>query len=73
MFLYSQLFLLPLQKIITEHGPNIPGTCDLIYFRNLHVVPRNIMPLAKKCDFPDELVLNYSPEKFLAYIKPMPK
>ena len=167
---------------ITEHGPNIPGTCDPIYFRNLHVVPRNlygiklmlgaelnvlntqgdmnamrnpyiqiishpgdgtaeldfealmkvskethtlleinnhsmapirhktvaapnnlellelakkyetpvifgsdahfstmiadysnIMPLAKKCDFPDELVLNYSPEKFLAYIKPMPK
>lgn len=25
---------------ITEHGPNIPGTCDPIYFRNLHVVPR---------------------------------
>ena len=167
---------------ITEHGPNIPGTCDPIYFRNLHVVPRNlygiklmlgaelnilntqgvinamhnpyiqiishpgdgtaeldfeqlmkvskethtlleinnhsmapirhktvaapnnlqllelakkyetpvifgsdahfstmiadyenIMPLAKKCDFPEELVLNYSPENFLAYIKPMPE
>ena len=27
---------------ITEHGPNIPGTCDPIYFRNLHVVPRNL-------------------------------
>ncbi len=25
---------------ITEHGPSIPGTCDPIYFRNLHVVPR---------------------------------
>lgn len=25
---------------ITEHGPNIPGTCDPIYFRNLHCVPR---------------------------------
>lgn len=25
---------------ITEHGPGIPGTCDPIYFRNLHVVPR---------------------------------
>lgn len=25
---------------ITEHGPQIPGTCDPIYFRNLHVVPR---------------------------------
>ncbi len=25
---------------VTEHGPNIPGTCDPIYFRNLHVVPR---------------------------------
>lgn len=27
---------------ITEHGPNIPGTCDPIYFRNLHVVPRQM-------------------------------
>lgn len=25
---------------ITEHGPSIPGTCDPIYFRNIHVVPR---------------------------------
>ncbi len=27
---------------ITEHAPGIPGTCDLIYFRNLHVVPREM-------------------------------
>ncbi len=27
---------------ITEHAPGIPGTCELIYFRNLHVVPRNM-------------------------------
>lgn len=27
---------------ITEHGPNIPGTCDPIYFRNLHVIPREM-------------------------------
>lgn len=27
---------------ITEHTPGIPGTCDLIYFRNLHVVPRRM-------------------------------
>ena len=27
---------------ITEHTPGIPGTCDLIYFRNLHVVPRTM-------------------------------
>lgn len=27
---------------ITEHGPALPGTCDLIYFRNLHVVPRQM-------------------------------
>jgi len=27
---------------ITEHGPSIPGTCDPIYFRNLHVVPREM-------------------------------
>ena len=25
---------------VTEHGPAIPGTCHPIYFRNLHVVPR---------------------------------
>lgn len=27
---------------ITEHAPGIPGTCSMIYFRNLHVVPRNM-------------------------------
>lgn len=27
---------------ITEHGPHIPGTCDPIYFRNLHVIPRQL-------------------------------
>lgn len=25
---------------ITEHAPSLPGTCQSIYFRNLHVVPR---------------------------------
>ena len=27
---------------ITEHTPGIPGTCDPIYFRNLHVEPRQM-------------------------------
>ena len=27
---------------ITEHTPGIPGTCDPIYFRNYHVVPRQM-------------------------------
>ncbi len=27
---------------ITEHAPGIPGTCQPIYFRNLHVVPRTM-------------------------------
>ena len=27
---------------ITEHTSGIPGTCDSIYFRNLHVVPRQM-------------------------------
>lgn len=27
---------------ITEHTSGIPGTCDPIYFRNLHVVPRQM-------------------------------
>lgn len=25
---------------VTEHGPAIPGTCPVVYFRNMHVVPR---------------------------------
>ncbi len=25
---------------IAEHAPSIPGACDKIYFRNIHVVPR---------------------------------
>ncbi|MBQ8656447.1 MAG: phosphatase [Prevotella sp.] len=25
---------------ITEHGPSIPGTCPLLYFKNMFVVPR---------------------------------
>lgn len=25
---------------ITEHGPNIPGSCNPFYFFNLHVIPR---------------------------------
>jgi len=27
---------------ITEHAPGIPGTCNPIYFRNLHIVPREM-------------------------------
>lgn len=27
---------------ITEHAPGIPGTCELIYFQNLHIVPREM-------------------------------
>ncbi len=27
---------------ITEHAPSLPGACDAIYFRNLHVVPREM-------------------------------
>lgn len=27
---------------ITEHTPGIPGSCNPIYFRNLHVVPRRM-------------------------------
>ena len=30
---------------ITEHSPGIPGTCDPIYFRNQHVVPRQMYGL----------------------------
>lgn len=27
---------------ITEHGPGIPGTCNPMYFRNMHCVPRQL-------------------------------
>lgn len=27
---------------ITEHGPRIPGSCPLVYFRNMFVVPRQM-------------------------------
>lgn len=27
---------------VTEHGPSVPGTCDTLYFRNMHVVPRDM-------------------------------
>lgn len=27
---------------ITEHGPSIPGTCPVIYFKNMYVVPRQM-------------------------------
>lgn len=27
---------------ITEHGPSVPGTCNPIYFHNLHVIPRQM-------------------------------
>ena len=27
---------------ITEHGPSVPGTCPLVYFKNMFVVPRQM-------------------------------
>lgn len=27
---------------VTEHAPGIPGTCNPIYFKNMHVIPRKI-------------------------------
>ena len=27
---------------LTEHSPGVPGSCNPIYFRNLHVVPRQM-------------------------------
>lgn len=27
---------------ITEHGPSVPGTCPLTYFRNMFIVPRRM-------------------------------
>ncbi len=54
---------------ITEHSRNMPGTCDDLYFMNLHVVPRemfgvklllgaelNIMDYEGTVDLPDRLL-----------------
>ena len=27
---------------VTEHGPSIPGTCSLLYFKNMHIIPRQM-------------------------------
>ena len=27
---------------ITEHAPSLPGACNPIYFRNLHIIPREM-------------------------------
>ena len=27
---------------ITEHGPSVPGTCPILYFKNMFVVPRRM-------------------------------
>ena len=27
---------------ITEHGPAVPGSCPLLYFKNSHCIPRNM-------------------------------
>ena len=37
---------------ITEHGPSIPGTCSTLYFRNMHIVPRQMgdMRLLMGCE-----------------------
>lgn len=30
---------------VTEHGPSVPGTCPLLYFKNMHSVPRQMYGL----------------------------
>ncbi len=43
---------------ITEHAPNMPGTCQLYYFQNLHVIPREMFGV--KLLFGSELnILDY--------------
>ena len=52
---------------ITEHGPSVPGTCPLLYFKNMFVVPRqmygirlllgcevNILDTKGSIDMPDD-------------------
>jgi putative hydrolase len=54
---------------ITEHGPSIPGTCQLLYFKNMHVIPRqmygvrlllgceiNILDTDGTIDIPDDYI-----------------
>ena len=43
---------------ITEHAPTMPGTCQLYYFQNLHVIPREMFGI--KLLFGSELnILDY--------------
>ena len=54
---------------ITEHGPSVPGTCPLLYFKNMFVVPRqmygvrllmgcevNILDTNGSIDMPDDFI-----------------
>ena len=54
---------------ITEHGPSVPGTCPLLYFKNMIVVPRqmygvrllmgcevNILDTNGSIDMPDDFI-----------------
>ena len=44
---------------IVEHDVGIPGTCDPIYFKNYHVVPRNFNGL----DLILGIEININPER----------
>ena len=64
-----------------DYFANYPYLCTMKTLLDVHTHTiasgiadySNIMPLVEKADFPDELVLNYQPEIFMAYLKPTPE
>ena len=52
---------------------NLPEAMKCLKALIADVPYSNIMPLVEKAEFPEELVLNYQPEKFMAYLKPTPE
>ena len=65
----NNLELLRLAK--KYHTPVIFGSDA--HFSGMIADYGHIMPLVEQAGFPDELVLNYYPQQFMDYLKPMPR
>jgi hypothetical protein len=77
MMTNKELILANLMRAMIKYdggdAPRIQHFVKVHDFARMIADYSNIMPLVEKAEFPDELVLNYQPEKFMAYLKPTPE